>query len=118
MRTIFAALFLIGAALPASAQGVTGRYDVEGTNLDGSEYRGTAEVNATSDTTCTISWQTGGTTSTGICMRQEDVFVAGYRLGNAVGLVIYRWQEKGKYFDGTWTVAGSRGTGTERLIPR
>ena len=47
MRTIFAALFLIGAALPASAQGVTGQYDVEGTNLDGSGYRGKAEVNAT-----------------------------------------------------------------------
>ena len=113
---VLAALLLIAPA--AGAQDVTGQYDVEGTNLDGSRYRGTAQVTATSKTTCTISWQTGGTSSNGLCMRQDDVFVANYRSGNTVGLVIYRWQPGGKFFEGIWTIAGAAGTGTERLIPR
>lgn len=122
MKRLFAALVLptlalCALALPAFAQSVIGRFDVKGTNLDGSPYGGTAQITRVSDTTCTIVWQTGGTTSRGICMRQGDVFVAGYKLGDAVGLAVYRWRNGNELLDGTWTIAGQSGTGTEQLIP-
>ena len=93
------------------------RYTVDGTNLDGSSYGGTAEIVLTSDTTCEIYWKTGSSTSSGICMRYGDAFSAGYALGNSIGLVIYKINTDGS-LDGIWTVAGQDGNGTERLTPR
>lgn len=113
----FTALAMAAAVPTASAQNVVGRYDVQGTNLDGSPYRGVAQVTRVSDTTCTIVWQTGSTTSRGICMRQGDVFVASYRMGESIGLAVYRWRNGSDALDGTWTITGQSGTGTERLIP-
>lgn len=111
------ALAGVASAPVAYAQNVVGRYEVQGTNLNGSRYGGFAQVTALSDTTCTIVWQTGPTTSRGICMRQGDVFVASYRLGEGVGLAVYRWRNGSEYLDGTWTVTGQSGTGAERLVP-
>ncbi|HEY1542281.1 MAG TPA: hypothetical protein VGG01_07720 [Xanthobacteraceae bacterium] len=104
------------AASVATAQEVGGKYRVTGTNLDGSHYSGTAEIVVTSPTTCRIAWVTGGTTSRGICMRRSNVFTAAYKLGNAVGLVIYEVKDNG-VLDGIWTVADQRGAGTDVLTP-
>src|SRR5690348_10144749 len=60
-------LSLALASTSAAAQMVGGQYRVEGTNADGSAYRGTATITPSSDSTCRISWQTGSTSS-GICM--------------------------------------------------
>jgi hypothetical protein len=117
MRKLFLALAFIAMAPAAFAQNVVGRYEVRGTNLDGSRYGGTANVTGVSDTTCTMVWQTGGTTSRGICMRQGNVLAASYKLGESIGLAIYRWNDNNGFWDGTWTVTGQPGTGTERLIP-
>ena len=65
------ALVLMGT-VSASAGNFAGQYQVAGKNVDGSAYTGTAEIVATSDTTCKMSWQTGGTTSQGICMRNGE----------------------------------------------
>jgi hypothetical protein len=117
VKRLLLALAVIALSPAAFAQTVVGRYEVRGTNLDGSRYGGRANVTGVSDTTCTIVWQTGDSTSRGICMRQGNVFVAGYRLGEAIGLAVYRWNEANGSWDGTWTIAGQEGTGTERLIP-
>ncbi len=54
MRRLPAVAFiLLCLAASASAQSIGGMYTVEGTNLDGSNYSGTAEIKLTSDTTCT-----------------------------------------------------------------
>lgn len=110
---------LLGAffAAPAAAQSIGGAYDVVGTNFNGSEYRGTAEIVLTSKTTCVIRWVTGGATSEGICMRNNDSFAAAYKLGNDVGLVVYKLQADGS-MQGLWTIAGQEGNGTEVLTPR
>jgi hypothetical protein len=92
------------------------KYDVKGTNLDGSKYGGTAELTIKTDTTCTIEWQTGSTTSNGICMRNDDSVAAAYQLGDDVGLVIYKLEKDGT-LDGLWTIAGQNGNGTEVLTP-
>ena len=80
----------VGASVASAELEVKGGlYKVEGKNLDGSSYSGTARIKITSDTTCEIVWNTGSTSS-GICMRDSDSFAAAYRSKNAVGLVIYK----------------------------
>jgi hypothetical protein len=112
----WAAAALVASITIASAQELGGKYRVTGTNLDGSRYAGTAEIVITSPTTCRIVWVTGGTTSRGICMRRSNVFTAAYKLGSAVGLVIYEIKGDG-VLDGIWTVADQRGSGTDVLTP-
>ena len=116
--TKFLASLLLGLCImaPAAAQSIGGNYAVEGTNLDGSPYSGTAEITLTSETTCAIHWVTGGTTSEGICSRNDAAFAAAYVLGDAIGLVVYKVQEDGS-LDGLWTIAGKNGNGTEVLTP-
>ena len=58
-RLALAAFALLASAFGAQAQNIGGNYAVDGTNLDGSPYKGTAEVRLTSETTCEIYWTTG-----------------------------------------------------------
>jgi hypothetical protein len=115
-KLLFAAALGILAAGPASAQAIGGKYTVEGTNLDGSAYQGTAEITLTSPTTCVIKWTTGSTTSQGICSRNGDAFAAAYVLGDVFGLVVYKVHDDGS-LEGLWTIAGKEGNGTEKLMP-
>jgi hypothetical protein len=107
---------LFAASVSTLAADIGGEYAVNGTNFDGSRYRGTAEIALTSDTTCNIVWQTGSTAQ-GICMRNGDSFAASYVMGDAIGLVIYRVNQDGS-LEGLWTIAGQDGVGTETLTPR
>ena len=104
------------AAQPALAQSIGGRYQVQGTNFDGSPYGGEAKITLTSETTCEIVWTTGSTSSTGICMRNDNSFAAGYQMGDKIGLIIYKLMDDGS-LNGLWTIAGQEGNGTEVLIP-
>jgi hypothetical protein len=116
MRTAIAATFLAATfATGALAADVGGKYEVRGTNPNGSKYKGTAEIEITSNTTCRITWNVG-TDSSGICMRNGIALAAGYVLGDKVGLVIYEIRDDGT-LDGIWTVADEDGSGTEILIP-
>jgi hypothetical protein len=118
MRTIMLSFAMLGiASMPASAQSIGGTYTVAGTNFDGSKYGGEATITLTSDTTCTIHWETGGSTSDGICMRNDDAFSAGYAMGKEIGLVVYKVEEDGT-LNGLWTIAGKNGNGTETLTPK
>lgn len=116
MKTIFAAALLAaGLVMPAYAQSVeAGTYEVRGTNLDGSKYEGTARIKLTSETTCSIEWKTGDTSSRGICMLYDNAFAASYKLGDSVGLVIYEVKGNG-VLEGVWTISGEDGSGTETL---
>ncbi|HUH48942.1 MAG TPA: hypothetical protein VLZ56_03705 [Mycoplana sp.] len=114
-RTLTSALLAIGLASPAAAQTVSaGTYSVEGTNLDGSSYSGTATIKLESETTCSIEWKTGDTTSQGFCMLNGTAFAAGYVLEDAIGLVVYE-VKRGGVLDGAWTITGKDGSGTEVL---
>ncbi len=115
-RTLLAASFFLAAATGfANAQTVNaGTYSIEGTNLDGSSYEGTATITLASDTTCVIEWDTGGSESQGVCMLNENAFAAAYVLGDAIGLVVYKVNGDDT-LDGIWTITGQDGAGTERL---
>jgi hypothetical protein len=113
---VLAAACLAASAATVSAEGLGGTYRASGKNFDGSRYSGTAEIIITSNTTCRINWQIGRDTWRGICMRSGSVFAASYRLGNAIGLIIYEINADGT-LEGTWTIAEKSGVGTETLTP-
>ena len=116
-RLLLAAAF-VALVSPALAAGFgAGSYTVQGTNLDGSPYSGTAVVKLLSDTTCEIDWTTGSTTSVGLCMMMDGVVSAAYRQGDGVGVTMYHINDDGS-LDGAWTVAGQNGSGTEKLTPQ
>lgn len=116
-KFIASSLVLIGLTVPVTAQtAIGGVYSVAGTNLNGTTYSGEAKITLTSETTCEIEWVTGDTTSIGICMRNDDSFSAAYRMGDVIGLVIYKVRPDGS-MDGLWTIAGNGGAGTEVLTP-
>lgn len=119
MKKILAgALLGLGLVVPAQAQTVNaGTYNVKGTNFDGSAYSGTATIELTSETTCSIEWHTGTATSNGICMLYDNAFAAGYVLGDAIGLIVYQVQSDGS-LEGAWTISGKDGSGTEILTPQ
>lgn len=117
MRTLIAALAIAAlTSTTAFAQSVGGRYRAEGTNFDGSPYSGTATITRSSNTTCRIDWQTEGTSSSGFCMLAKGALAAAYKLGNAVGLVLYELQPNGSLV-GVWTIADKSGAGSETLTP-
>ncbi|TIO79189.1 MAG: hypothetical protein E5X74_09285 [Mesorhizobium sp.] len=118
MRKFMLSLAMLGvASLPAAAQSIGGTYTVSGTNFDGSSYDGEATITLTSETTCTIHWETGGSSSDGICMRNDNAFSAGYVMGKEIGLVVYKVEDDGS-LHGLWTIAGKDGNGTETLTPK
>lgn len=117
MKSFFAAMIMVGALVSAaSAQDVGGRYRVLGKNFDGSKYSGKAEIIVTSRNTCRINWYIGSNVWRGICMRNRNAFSASYKLGQAIGLVIYEIKDDGSMV-GLWTLADKTGVGKEVLVP-
>ena len=103
------------ASAPAAAQQIGGRYTVEGTNPDGSAYRGTAEILPAGGRTCRILWNVGSTWN-GVCVIAERSVAAVYRSGNAQGIAVYDLQPDGT-LRGVWTLGANPRTGTETLTP-
>lgn len=115
IRILAAALVLAAGTASAHAADVGGDYTVFGTNFDGSHYKGTATIRGSSSS-CQITWTTGSTTSSGICILDGNVFAAAYQLGSDVGLAVYSVHDDG-VLDGDWTIEGKEGSGTEVLTP-
>lgn len=118
MKRILGSVVMLAAVIGATgvqAADVGGAYSVYGTNFDGSHYRGTATIKGSSSS-CTIEWQTGSTTSSGICILSGTVFAAAYQLGKDVGLAVYDVHSDGA-LDGVWSIEGQEGSGTEILTP-
>jgi hypothetical protein len=112
MLELLLATGLAGATL---AQTVGGTYSVSGTNADGSSYTGTVEI-ILNGPTCSISWQTGGSSSVGTCLLTGNAFGASYQLGDTPGLAVYQLQPDGTLI-GQWTTIGTTGVGSETLSP-
>jgi hypothetical protein len=117
MRTSVIGLLLAAALAPAAgAQTVGGNYSVTGTNPNGQAYSGSAHITP-SGSACRITWQTGGTSSAGVCMLANKAFAASYILQGKQGLVVYELQGNGT-LKGWWTIVDTEGVGTETLVPR
>jgi hypothetical protein len=114
----FVAMLLLPGSDRASADSMTlaSRYDVSGTNPDGSQYKGKADVEVISKTTFTIKWMIGGSIYEGFGMRMNDTLAATYTINGEPGLVIYRVDGNG--LDGLWAIRGHNRNGTEHLTPQ
>lgn len=94
-----AAAFL-HSPLPAMAQGsVTGTYQVDGTNPNGSKYSGVAVVEATGQTYL-ITWTVGGSKSVGRGVFLDKTLAVGGVLGN--GGFVFAMSPKNGNLEGVW----------------
>ncbi|HEY1748578.1 MAG TPA: hypothetical protein VGG11_17670 [Xanthobacteraceae bacterium] len=106
----------VDAASAADSMTLASRYDVAGTNPNGSAYSGTATVKVISDTTFTIKWDIAGSVYEGFGMRLNDTLSATYTIDGEPGLVMYKVDGTG--IKGLWAIRGHNGSGTEKLTPR
>jgi hypothetical protein len=119
IRTVFALFCLLALAVAARAETLmlAPKYDVPGTNPNGSKYAGTAAIDVISDTTFAIRWEIGSSVFKGFGMRMNDSLAATYMIGGDPGLIIYKVDDSG-VLSGLWSVRGHNGSGTERLTPQ
>jgi hypothetical protein len=118
MKRLFLAALLApalswGAASPAAAQR-SGVYEVTGTNLDGSEYRGQMEIQQVGTSTFHILWNIGGQLIEGVGMVSGLTFVTAFSAAERTGLGIYEIRP-GDVMEGSWTIVGANTNGTETV---
>jgi len=107
---LFASIF---TATPAAAQR-SGVYEVTGTNLDGSQYRGLMEIQQVGTSTFHILWNIGGQLIEGVGMASGLSFVTAFSAGDRTGLGIYEIRP-GDVMEGSWTIVGANTNGTETV---
>ena len=90
-------------------------YAASGSNPDGSQYTGNADVTVISDTTFSIVWKIEGQRYEGFGMRLNDSLAATYMINGEPGLIIYKVDGNG--LTGAWAIRGHDGVGTEHLRP-
>jgi hypothetical protein len=99
----------------AEALHLASHYAASGSNPDGSQYTGNADVTVISDTTFSIVWKIEGQRYEGFGMRLNDSLAATYMINGEPGLVIYHVDGNG--LTGAWAIRGHDGVGTEHLRP-
>ncbi len=104
-------------ALPAPATDISGTYNLQGTNPDGSTYTGKVTI-AKSQNGFDIAWEVGNGQQTGSGRLSDYVFSARYAtVGSDVkGSATYILQSDGS-LEGTWRNDGESGIGKETLTP-
>ncbi|PZW45687.1 hypothetical protein C8P66_111102 [Humitalea rosea] len=102
-------------ATPALAQR-SGPYRVAGTNLDGSAYEGAAMLQQVGTISFHIIWRVGGTEVRGVGIVSGHSFAVAYGATSQPGMGLYQLRPDGT-LEGTWSVIGANGTGTETLTP-
>lgn len=96
------------------ASNLAGQYKLEGTNPNGGQYQGTAEITENGET-YQIRWKIGpNETYKGIGILQEDVLAVSFESGQVSGVVVYQIQEKPKLV-GQWALMGDRKIQAETL---
>jgi hypothetical protein len=96
---------------------VAGVYRCEGTNPDGSRYRGVVEIRKEADT-YRVSWTMSQRASAlGIGILRGDVLAVSYFTGESLGVVAYR-MEKGGQLIGEWAVLGAGGLTRPETLSR
>ncbi len=111
-----ALLTAFAAAAPAAAQR-SGLYDVTGIALDGSEYRGTLELQQVGVASFRIAWSIGGETIEGVGAVSGLTFATAFTVGDQPGMAIYEIRPGG-VLEGHWTIIGAFTTGREVARPR
>lgn len=116
MRRLVLVLALVLLATPALAQR-DGLYTVTGTNLDGTEYTGLAQIRAVGLNSFSIVWRLGNTLVEGVGMASGRTIAVTYGQAQRPGMGIYTLNPDGS-MEGEWTIIGAPAIGRERLVPR
>jgi hypothetical protein len=100
----------LASAAPAIGEraGIGGSYKVEGTNPDGSAYRGSCSVALKADGSYSFEWEVGGSSYVGVGSLENGVMTVEWGDSSPV---IYTVQEGGGVLVGTW----SDGKAIERM---
>jgi hypothetical protein len=102
------------------AKGLAGKYDVSGTNPDGSKYEGTVEIEHLKANSVTITWKIGKRTDVGRGKVNGDTVKVEYdgALNDKRDGQVEYTIKKGGVLDGTFREKGSKKKGTEELTPK
>ena len=95
-------------------KGLSGLYNVTGTNPDGSPYEGTLNITP-QDSAYRLYWEAGNSFE-GMGLLNDDVFSVGWGSPTCT-IIAYRKLADGT-LDGEWVVVGQQGIGTEVAVPR
>jgi hypothetical protein len=102
----FAAFCLATPALAEDKIDITGKYEGEGTNPQGQNYKTAVEVKKNGDT-YTLNWTVGeNETYEGFGILQGDVLAVSFTAGNGHGVVLYK-VSKNK-LDGKWSLGDGK----------
>ncbi|HTX74227.1 MAG TPA: hypothetical protein VMC79_15455 [Rectinemataceae bacterium] len=93
---------------PIDSGGIGGDYAAQGTNPDGSAYRGSCIVGLNADGSYSFVWQIGDSSYAGVGVLKNGVMTVDWGDSSPV---IYQVREGGKTLVGTW----SNGTATETI---
>ena len=102
------------AILIGEPEGGVGTFNVDGTNADGTAYKGKLTVTRGGNDTYQFAWDTG-TKFIGTGVKMGDYLAAGSG-AKQCGFVIY--EVKGDTLEGKWGVPGSEALGTEKATKR
>ena len=101
---------LLCVSVPGLSSGadidITGVYQCEGANPDGTSYRGVVKI-VGSGGTYRVTWVMGQrTTSVGIGLVRDGLLTVSYVSGGNLGIIVYRIL-KGPQLVGEWTLLGA-----------
>ncbi|MCC5619001.1 hypothetical protein LC605_28755 [Nostoc sp. CHAB 5836] len=105
-KMLLSAMFATGLAVLIPGLGsandldITGNYNCQGKNADGSTYRGEVEITKKGNTYI-INWLIGGQKFNGLGILEGNVLAVSY-YGNSSGVVAYRVEGDSKLV-GRWT---------------
>ena len=117
MKKLALAIFLSFAALVGSAQAqLPGSFAVNGSNPDGSSYRGSVTVEKTGSDTFRVTWVVDGTRFVGTGIGTEEVIAITYRAGSETGVALVA--ATGNEVGAVWTYAGGTKVGKELWVRR
>ena len=88
------------------AKGISGLYQVEGINPDGSSYRGTCTIEFKEKSGYLLSWKIAKDTFSGKGVLMGNTLTVDWGQADPV---IYTVLENGKRLEGTWKIDGGEG---------
>jgi hypothetical protein len=94
---------------------ITGNYQVQGLNPDGSTYSGTASVAKNGDT-YRVTWVIAGTRFVGTGIGNDEALAVAYRSGNETGICLLA--REGAGYGLVWAFAGGTRLGAEKWTRR
>ena len=112
----FASAAIFGGGTHAGhAQEMT-KYDLVGTNANGSRYTGIVQMMQDGPGTFRVRWMVNNGTVEGVGIKTGNILSAAYLEGGKITVCHYVIDQNG-LMQGRWTLQGTRATGTEVLTP-